>query len=71
MLASRGGVSIEPNVLARLRDADGAVSRALAESEMRVRALDACDRDKLALGYSWLWAILAALVAIVCYRVFV
>ena len=71
VLAARGGVSIEPNVLARLRDADGAVSRALAESEMRVRALDACDRDKLALGYSWLWAILAALVAIVCYRVFV
>lgn len=70
VLASRGGVSVDAGLLAKLRDADAAVSRALAESEMRVRALDACDRDRLATGYSWLWAILAALVAIVCYRSF-
>ncbi|HET9929460.1 MAG TPA: hypothetical protein VFQ35_02180 [Polyangiaceae bacterium] len=71
VLAARGGIPLEPALLGPLRDADAAVSRALAESEMRVRALDACDRDKLATGYSWMWAIAAAIVAIVCYRSFV
>lgn len=68
VLAARGGVSVEPAFIAELTDADAAVARALSESEMRVRALDACDRNKLATGYAWLWGSLLLLVAFAAYR---
>lgn len=68
VLATRGGVTVDASVIARLREADAAVARALSESEMRVRALDACDRDKLSTGYAWLWASVFVLFALAAYR---
>lgn len=70
VLAARGGVKVEARVLERLREADASVAKAVRASELCVRAFDACERDKLAAGSSWLLGIVSALIAIVCYRLF-
>ncbi|MGC4090679.1 MAG: hypothetical protein QM756_22955 [Polyangiaceae bacterium] len=68
VLAARGGVPVDPARLEALRSSDAQVAKALNASELRLRALDACDRDKLSQGYSWLLGIASALVALGCYR---
>jgi hypothetical protein len=70
VLAARGGVSVSPELIARLRGADDAVAKALRASEIRVRAFDAGDREKLSAGKTWLVGVMSALIALVGYRLF-
>lgn len=70
VLASRGGVDVDPSALEKLRSSDAQVENALRASELRLRALDACDADKLRTGNSWIFGVIALLVAFACYRLF-
>ncbi|MFZ5895847.1 MAG: hypothetical protein ACOY0T_32620 [Myxococcota bacterium] len=70
VLAARGGVPVDTETLEVLRNADLDVQKALRASELRLRALDACDHAKVSTGNTWLLGIISALIAIVCYRLF-
>jgi hypothetical protein len=51
VLAMRGGVAVDPAVLAAIASADAEVARLTRESELHLRALDACDQAAVQRGY--------------------
>jgi hypothetical protein len=68
VLATRGGVSVDPARLEALRKADARVLALAGDSERHLRALDACDTEKLSSGYAWWAGLCAALVAFITYK---
>lgn len=50
VLAARGRVPVEPTTLSQIRVADARVSELWTRSELHLRALDACDADKVRQG---------------------
>jgi hypothetical protein len=52
VLATRGGVAVDPTTLSAIEAADAEVMRLTRESELHLRALDACDHAAVQRGYT-------------------
>jgi hypothetical protein len=52
VLATRGGVAVDPTTLSAISAADAEVMRLTRESELHLRALDACDLAAVQRGYT-------------------
>jgi hypothetical protein len=69
VLAASGIILLESSELEAIREADENVLRWLRESEIHLRALDACDDEKVQLGFAVLIALCAGVLACVAYKV--
>jgi hypothetical protein len=52
LLAMRGGVAVDPTTLSAIAAADAEVTRLTRETELYLRALDACDRAAVQRGFT-------------------
>ena len=52
VLAMRGSVAVDPSLLTPIAAADAEVERLTRESELQLRALDACDQAAVQRGYT-------------------